>query len=501
VNLVQSLIRAPERRMATIEDFAAIMASVDLTGGLVQTLAGNREEPPVDFLGRVSSALFRNSAVMACINLRVSTFSEVRLAFREIVDGSPGKLVSGTDARNPGFRDLALLNQPWPTGSLSDLLSRSLLYNDLAGNSYTVREFTSESGSMLRVLRPDWVIRIYGSESESRTIWDTRARLVGILYTPGGLGAGEDPQFFPVEQVAHFTGFPDPLSPTGGRSWLEALNHEVAADNAMSEHKLRYFSNAATPNMVVSLDVQNLDAFNKWVEKMESKHTGVLNAWKTLYLGAGAKVNVVGNNLKDVDFGGAQDAGEARICAAAGVPPVLVGLAESLQGSSLNTGNYSSAKRQYADSTLRPLWRNFVSAHANIITVPAGMELWYDDDVPFLAENQKDRAEIFGLNATAANQLVQGGWEPDAIVEAITAVDFGRLNGTHSGLFSVQLQPPGKVVPAVSAPVPVPALAAGGRSGELRCSGCGKLVAELTTAPYRLTCRHCHTVNEASGLP
>jgi phage FluMu protein Com len=28
----------------------------------------------------------------------------------------------------------------------------------------------------------------------------------------------------------------------------------------------------------------------------------------------------------------------------------------------------------------------------------------------------------------------------------------------------------------------------------LRCT-CGKLLAELITAPYRLTCRHCRTVN------
>jgi len=38
---------------------------------------------------------------------------------------------------------------------------------------------------------------------------------------------------------------------------------------------------------------------------------------------------------------------------------------------------------------------------------------------------------------------VDAGWEPDAVIDAINAGDLKRLIGKHSGLYSVQLQPPG----------------------------------------------------------
>ncbi len=40
--------------------------------------------------------------------------------------------------------------------------------------------------------------------------------------------------------------------------------------------------------------------------------------------------------------------------------------------------------------------------------------------------------------------LIDGGWEADAIVDAITSDDFSRLVGKHTGMSSVQLQPPNK---------------------------------------------------------
>jgi phage portal protein BeeE len=51
-----------------------------------------------------------------------------------------------------------------------------------------------------------------------------------------------------------------------------------------------------------------------------------------------------------------QGAGETRIAAAAGVPPVIVGLSEGLQAATYS--NYSQARRRFADGTMRPLWRN-----------------------------------------------------------------------------------------------------------------------------------------------
>jgi hypothetical protein len=63
---------------------------------------------------------------------------------------------------------------------------------------------------------------------------------------------------------------------------------------------------------------------------LKENHAGADNAWKTLNLYPGADVTVVGANLKDIDFKNVRGGGETRIAAAAGVPPVIVGLSEGL---------------------------------------------------------------------------------------------------------------------------------------------------------------------------
>jgi hypothetical protein len=176
-----------------------------------------------------------------------------------------------------------------------------------------------------------------------------------------------------------------------------------------------------------------------WVEYFSSQHEGSHNAYRTLYLGAGADATVVGKDLQQLEFKQTQGAGETRIAAAAGVPPVIVGLSEGLQAATYS--NYGQARRRFADGTMSPLWRNAAASLARIIDVPSDAELWYDArDIPFLKEDLKDAAEIQGMEAQTIRTLVDAGFIPETVVEAVVAGEFNRLE--HSRLFSVQLQPP-----------------------------------------------------------
>jgi hypothetical protein len=142
-----------------------------------------------------------------------------------------------------------------------------------------------------------------------------------------------------------------------------------------------------------------------------------------------------------------QGAGETRIAAAARTPPIIVGLSEGLQAATYS--NYGQARRAFADGTLRPLWRDVSGILAGIVDVPAGAELWYDDrDISFLQEDMKDAAEVASQKATAMNTLVGAGFEPDSVVQAVESGDLTLLK--HSGLVSVQLQPPGSGQPTLN---------------------------------------------------
>jgi hypothetical protein len=203
---------------------------------------------------------------------------------------------------------------------------------------------------------------------------------------------------------------------------------------------LTSFEKGATPNMIVKMDVDDLEKFKNIIAQFRSEHEGSENASKTLFLAAGADATVVGSTFQQTDFKSVQGAGETRIAAAAGVPPVIVGLSEGLDAATYS--NYAQARRRLSDGTMRPLWRQAAGALATIIRVPSDGELWYDDrDIKFLQEDQKDAADIQQVNSSSIKMLVDAGFESDSVVTAINAGDLSLLQ--HTGLFSVQLQPAG----------------------------------------------------------
>lgn len=404
--------------------------------GINQTLQGDRENVGDGFAGLVDGAYKRNGVVFACMLARLLLFSEARFQFRALRGGRPGDLF--------GTPDLSVLERPWPGGTTGDLLTRAIQDVDLAGNAFFARR--GEEPDRIRRLRPDWVTILLGSHLDpDNEAGALDAEPIGYLYHPGGREKHAEPMVLGRSEVAHFAPIPDPVAVYRGMSWLTPVIREITADSAATTHKLRYFENGATPNMVVSLDPTIArEEFDKWVSGFNAKHKGAANAYKTIFLGGGAKVEVVGSDLKQLDFKSTQGAGETRIAAAAGVPPVIVGLSEGLQAATYS--NYGQARRRFADGTIRPLWRNFAGSLETIIRVPAGAQLWYDDrDIPFLAEDAKDKAEMLGVEAKMIRTLGDAGFRPESVVAAVQAQDWSLLD--HSGLYSVQLQPAGSAFP------------------------------------------------------
>jgi hypothetical protein len=407
-----------------------------------QTLTGDRLEAPSDFQGYVQQVYKANGPVWACMIVRLRLFSEARFMFRERIDGRPGKLYGGPQ--------LGLLNTPWVGGTTGDLLTRMIQDADLAGDSFIVKR-----PRRLQRLRPDWVTVVYGLQDDpDGDMWDFDADLLGYLYHPGGPHQKRDPVPLRPEIVAHFMPTPDPLSPGRGMSWLTPILREVLGDSAATQHKLKFFENGATTNLAVSLEaVTDPDKFKRWVEIFEDSHGGLESAYKTLYLGGAAKPVPIGLNFEQMDFKIVQGAGETRIAAAAEVPPVIAGFSEGLESATYS--NYGQARRRLGDGTLRPLWRNAAGSLARITTVPWSSELWIDaSDIAFLREDQKDEAEIQVKQAAAIKQLVEAGFDPSSVVDAVTAGDLSRLG--HTGLVSVQLLPPGQANTNGNKPLPVP---------------------------------------------
>lgn len=428
-----------QRHIGSLEDYVnsfTFGGSTYYPSGVQQTMPGvASERVPNDFVGHATRAA-TNGVLFSCLSVRQQVFSAARFQWQRLNNGRPSEMFGSTDLR--------LLEEPWTGGTTQDLLARVIQDADLAGNAYWARE-----GDELVRMRPDWVDivleprRVRGGQLS----W----RRVGYLYQEGGRGSGLEPVPFLPEEVAHFAPTPDPLASYRGMSWMTPVIRETANDNLMSSHKQRFFENAATPNMVVRLAREvTFDAFEKFVAKMDSSHKGVENAYKTLYLGGGADVTVVGKDFQQLDFSRVQGAGETRIAAAAGVPPIIVGLSEGLQAATYS--NYGQARRRFADGTIHPLWQNLAGSFQRLVAPPGGgsgaVRLWYDArDVPFLREDRKDAAEIQGLQSRTIRTLLDAGFTAESAVPAVLAEDWGLLE--HSGLFSVQLQEPGGTGPPI----------------------------------------------------
>ena len=390
------------------------------------------DESDVDssFLGHVGTAYKSNGVVFACVLARLMVFSEARFQYQRIVNGRPGDLF--------GSQSLELLERPWPNGTTGELLARMEQDVSLSGNFFAT-VVDDQYGRRLRRLRPDWVTIVTGSKSGDPTAID--ARVVGYMYGPSN---GSDPVLLSPDRVAHWSPIPDPEAQWRGMSWLTPVIREIKADNSATRHKQKFFDNGTVGGVAIKYaEGVSQDAVARFAQMFAEAHAGTDNAYKTYHLGGGADITTLGADLKQLDFKVTQGAGETRIAAASGVGAVIAQLSEGLQGSALNAGNYTAAKRRFADGTLRPNWRSAAASLAPLVAVPAGARLWYDArDVPFLKEDQDAEATIQSSQASTISSLIQAGFEPDRVVAAVTAGDLRSLTGAHSGLYSVQLQRP-----------------------------------------------------------
>ena len=401
---------------------------------------GQGERIENNFEDFVAKAFKQSGPAFAVIETRANLFAEVEFQFR---DRTTKKLF--------GNASLQILENPWPNGTTGELLKVMEYDASLAGNFWAQID-TAEN--RLRRLSPDKVRIIIGANGhDSESYNDLDSTILGYAYYPDGYGPDKPFTVVPVDEMIHWSPIPDPSAMYRGMSWLTPVIRELQSDLSATDAKQKFFDNAMTPNLAVKFppEVATKAQFEELRDAMEHSHAGVSNAFKTLYLAAGADVTVVGADLKTAGLKEVQAAGETRICAAGRVPPVIVGLSEGLQAATYS--NYGQARRQFSDGWARPQWRSACAALTKCVQPPPNAELWYDDaGIAFLREDAKNAADTTTAHATAVVTLVNGGFTADSAVQAVQSGDLSLLK--HTDLVSVQLQAPGSMPNAPTVPAP-----------------------------------------------
>lgn len=382
-----------------------------------------------DFVGYTEGAYKASGAVFAVCMARMLIFTEMRFQYQQLNKGRPGDLFTKPE--------LSIFEKPWPRGTTGELLARALQDTDLAGNHYILRET-----DRLRRLRPDWTDVILTAPPDSAVHSD----IAGHIYKPGGTLNPELWKIYPIDgsqgTVAHWCPIPDPQAQYRGMSWLTPLMREIQSDKSATNHKQKFFENGASPQLAVAFkESVTPEQFEKFKKSMENAHAGVDNAYSTLYLGGGADVTVVGKDLRQLDFKATQGVGETRIAAAGRVPVQIAGFSEGMQGGFRNEGGFDAVREMFGSGTMRPLWRSLADAYSVLVPVIGGARLWFDDrDIAFLRRDQAELADLRVKEADAIAQFIMNGFTPESAVAAVVQNDLTQL--THTGLYSVQLQPP-----------------------------------------------------------
>lgn len=402
---------------------------------------GNVEHAPTTGEGYATYGLMGNPIIFALCATRMMIFAQARFLYQNLSDdGRPEDYEWGPSLR--------ILEKPWPNGQSTDLMCRMIQDVDLHGNFYAVTEGVRSKGThRLRRLNPEWVDIILSADPRQAAASDVE----GYRYRPGGSHDKDKWVYYPVDgsngKVAHWAPYPDPLAMYRGMTWMTPIVRDIMADTAAAKHKGKFFENAATPNLVISYPVEmEGDEVQEFIELLKPKH-GVNGAYETMYLGGGADVTVVGSKMDQMAFKEVIGHGETRMAAAAGIHPVVAGFSEAMQGASLNAGNFGQAKRNTVDKTMVFLWVTAANALSVLVPEKPRKRLWYDDrDVPFTREDQEAIANILNIESSALLKMVRDGWTPESVV---TSMMKSGAKGSwdelvHTGLLSVQLQPPGE---------------------------------------------------------
>jgi Phage portal protein len=278
--------------------------------------SADREAILPQVAGWAQQANASDSPVFAAELVRMMLLSEAQFQFQ-----------AKDDKHLYGNTTLSVLEHPWPGGTSGELIARMEQDAGLAGNSYT---WNVPDEDLYVRLRPDWTVIV--SELVPVPNGTNKPgyyrKKIGLWWEPPKSVLDQGKGFFiPIEEIAHWAPIPDPQANFRGMSWLTPVYRDINADSGMVQHKIKYLENSATPNITIrypqKLSPASIDAVR---ERMTARYGGTANAYKTLVLDQGADLTLVGDGLAKMDFANVAQAGVERILAAAGVPPLLVGL-------------------------------------------------------------------------------------------------------------------------------------------------------------------------------
>lgn len=234
----------------------------------------------------------------------------------------------------------AVLEQPTPTLSWSEFFWHFASHLELTGESYVWKWRNGlQQIAELWPVPTSWVTACH----------DTNGRLSHYKVYQG---AGKTINVLPRDMIRCI--FPDPSNLSTGLGPLQAAIRDVQTDEARADYIIEMLENNRSPGMIVKQLYPWSDEEKDDVRASLNQGLGRGRRGNPLFVsGEGAAIEQSAP-LSDLDWPGISNLSETRICAAFGVPPIIIGLRAGLENGTYS--NFEQAIKIFFEGTISPLW-------------------------------------------------------------------------------------------------------------------------------------------------
>lgn len=191
---------------------------------------------------------------------------------------------------------LDLLDKPNPETTLVEAIYTLQSHKKLAGDAFWLKIRNGRQVVALRSIPPDKITL------KLKTPTETDPTVIESYNYKDSIDGVKIDVLYQPEDIIHFKK-PNPNNPFRGLGAVEALADTIDLDNLTTETTRKFFENGAITNFVLTTDGKiNEDQLTRLKAEMQSGHTGVSKAYKTLILGGGLKPVDVSYSNKDQEF-------------------------------------------------------------------------------------------------------------------------------------------------------------------------------------------------------
>jgi HK97 family phage portal protein len=268
----------------------------------------------------------------------------------------------------------ALLRQPNPDQTLTQLLEEVYAYLQTHGNAYLERLDLGDEPRMLFLLPPDTVTLREG-------VYRHTSGRGERLFRPDASGRS------PLLHLSLW----QPGEGKAGHAPLQAAAEAIRLHNAACAWNRQLLDNAARPSGALVHrgpdGAQHLtpEQFDRLRTELEESFTGLRGAGRPLLLDGGLDWKPMGLTPAEMDFQALKDAAARDIALAFGVPPMLLGIPGD------NTyANYREANLAFWRLTVLPLVRKVAGALS--LWLEPGRSVWAEADIGVVEALAPERA-------------------------------------------------------------------------------------------------------------